>query len=191
VTVSDGKGGPPGKAPPAPAGAGPTGSAQAASAPPAIGEGASAASAKPADWVAEPGFRHWRLVASAFDLFTVVGPSADLAYEFNREFGLNAFAAWLPSRDFLGSVNSPGGNVFLGFEMEVTPVHIAVGRISDLIDLGGMLGVSTINPDDGNWVAPHLGARMNVNLGERWAVTTTARFNASMAVVEAGLAFRL
>jgi hypothetical protein len=164
---------------------------------PSSASGQQSTAALPADAVSPPEFRHVRLTAGATDLLGAMGASVGIGYFFNREFGFNAFGVLSRGdyKTFGANGTWSGTESWTGFdaglEMEVTPVRIAVGRIEDLLDLGGMLGVSTIAADTGNWVSPHLGARLNINLGSRWGITTTARLNASYAMAEAGLVFKL
>lgn len=134
-----------------------------------------------------PEFRHCRITGGLANKSGAWGGSANLGYFFTREFGINAFGGGF-GQNYL---NGNDTRFFGGAELEVTPIRITVGRIDNLIDIGGLLGVSTIDADEDNWISPHAGLRMNLNLGNRWSLTTTSRFNASYAMGELGIAIRL
>lgn len=157
-----------------------------ASSAPAVASHESTTALSPGE-IAAPEFRHWRVTGGLVTKSSALGGSVNLGYFFNREFGINAYGGGL-GQNF---VSGNSQHFFGGAELEVVPIRISVGRIDNLIDLGALLGVSTLEADEDNWISPHAGIRMNLNLGSRWALTTTTRFNASYAMGELGIAIRL
>ena len=147
----------------------------------------------PADSGAATGsFRHLRLIGSAAIYQSSYGDSSgpkwggSFAYLFNRELGLNAFAALLPTDDGSGS-----NNVLAGLELEVTPIRLSFGRFDNLLEAGILLGGTHIPDHYGVWAEPHIGGRVNLNLGESWGLTAAGRYASDYKMAEAGLAIRL
>jgi hypothetical protein len=134
---------------------------------------------------AAPAFRHFRFTGAA-SLYegrysAAKGPWAtgSFAYFFNPEWGLNAFGVLATS--------AASNELEAGLEFEIVPIRISLGRVENLVELGFMGGLSHAQ----DWNDPHLGARVNVNLGESWGLTACGRYAADYAMAEAGLALRL
>jgi hypothetical protein len=134
-----------------------------------------------------PPFRHWRLTGGVQDSLGGVGPLGGIGYFFNQDFGIQLYGG------FLGNdLASPAGaGLFLGTELEFSPIHLKLGRFADAVELGALLGVSTIAAESDNWVSPHVGARLSFNAGHDWGLTTAVRANASYLLFEMGLVARL
>ena len=127
--------------------------------------------------------------------------SASASYFFNRDFGLSVFGSKLPSVGDTGDGTSYD-HWLAGIEAEFVPIHITIGRMDDLIDLGVIGGVaaeyssaenysqSTVEP--GSWqIRPEGGIRLGLNVGKSWSIIAGIRANADFATGEAALAFKL
>ncbi len=109
--------------------------------------------------------------------------TANAGYFVSREIGFNAFGG-VGSKRRRSEFNG-------GAELEVVPFRVSLGRIENIVDVGFMVGASTSRPASGNWVSPHLGARVNFNVGSRWSLTVAGRGNLGYGSGEAALAIRL
>lgn len=85
----------------------------------------------------------------------------------------------------------------LGLDLEFLPLRFSLGRSEDLIEFGPALGASTFLasnmgfPAIGRFATLNFGARLNVNLGERWGITSAYRANSFYKMAEAGIAIQL
>jgi hypothetical protein len=135
--------------------------------------------------VATPEFRHFRLIGSAAvyqaRLQESSGPkwTGSLAYFYNHEWGLNVFGVI--------DTDAADNEVQAGAELELVPIRISLGRIENLVEIAILGGASHAQ----DWTEPHIGARVNLNLGESWGLTATGRYARDYAMAEAGLALHL
>lgn len=113
------------------------------------------------------------------------GGMVSLGYHFTQSVGVTLFGGSLTSSA------DPFSQLFGGGELELLPIRLSVGRLEDLVELGGLVGLSTLSPADTNKFSGHVGARLNINLGREWAVTSVARLNLAYQMYEAGLVFRM
>lgn len=86
------------------------------------------------------------------------------------------------SRDigFTGFWIAPGatGRQALGAEMEFIPIRVAVLGNTDFIEIGGLLGGSTLGKETVEKAGTlHAGARLNVNFHDQLGITGAARSN--------------
>jgi hypothetical protein len=106
------------------------------------------------------------------------GPLFSVGYDLNRDIGLKIYMAQLD-------------NYWIdGANLELTPIHISIGKVDDLIDLGGLVGAEEFH--DG-WPGEKFvfGPRMNVNLTPAIQITSACRFTTASRLIEAGMALRL
>ena len=103
-----------------------------------------------------------------------------------KDIALTGF--WLPGRNSQRS--------HLGGEMEFIPVRMAVLGKENLIELGFMLGASTLGREEAVRTGTiHAGARLNVNFHKHLGITSALRTNVSerstyhYSMAEAGLAY--
>lgn len=73
---------------------------------------------------------------------------------------------------------------FVGAEVELTPI------VLDIVELGLMLGATSLGRSPENIVAVHAGARLAVNVTERWVLAASSRANWGFVSLEGGLAYR-
>lgn len=147
-------------------------------------------------------FRHWRFgfmghaigqrgqnLSQARD--AVAGVSFSTSYFFLKDFGISAFSGL-----------SSTGKGFLGGELEFVPIRLTVFGFKDLVELGALAGASNLggtyaaSPDGPTSLTMHLGARVSINMGDRYALIADTRTNVShrsqinYLMGEAGLAVR-
>jgi hypothetical protein len=112
-----------------------------------------------------------------------VGGIFSLGYRFKPALGLSAF---------LGGVKGVMGtqtDVVMGLDLEWVPLRLDVGSF-DLLEVAGLFGVLGRVGGSSKGTA-HIGARVNVNLGPNFSLTTAIRANANLAMGELGVAVSL
>lgn len=109
-----------------------------------------------------------------------ISPSLGVSFFPVSQVGLHAF---------IGSMMNDYTPFFGGFEIELIPLQIGFGRFNRLIEAGLLAGVSSSSSSYQRLLA-HAGARINVNLGEQWGLTTGLRLNHANVFADAGLSIR-
>ena len=73
-------------------------------------------------------------------------------------------------------------------EIEIVPLRLTLFRFENLIELGVLAGGHTDSPymDWPRYL--HAGARLNLNLGDSWSLTTSLRLSPGASIADAGLA---
>lgn len=109
------------------------------------------------------------------------GALVNFGYRVAPAFAFNAY---------VGDVGSK--KVLVGFDGEWLPLRLDVGSF-DLLEISGILGATNIVGPSGysQTALLHVGARVNVNLGPAFTLTTSGRVNKSYAIAELGLALNI
>jgi len=130
-------------------------------------------------------FPHWRVMGAAAGVYeethsrASLGSTINLGYFVTRGLVLNAFG---------GAYEKAG---FGGAETEVRLISVSLGRFDNVIDLGMMLGGSSLGAVSGNAASMHAGLRANLNFGDQWGFTAAIRGNLGYVMAEGGLAIHL
>jgi hypothetical protein len=105
-----------------------------------------------------------------------------LGYRFRPAFAVNTFLGLHLNYDW---------NPVFGADLEAYPIRVDVGSF-DLIELGIVAGASNIlTAASTGGIVPHVGARLNINLGSHVTLTTAMRLAEEFYSTEWSLAFNL
>lgn len=105
-----------------------------------------------------------------------------LGYRFMPAFGVNSFLGLHLNYDW---------NPVFGADLEAFPIRVDVGRF-DLIEVGVLAGVSNIlAAASTGGIVPHIGARLNINLGSHVTLTSAMRLAEKFHSTEWSLAFNI
>lgn len=129
----------------------------------------------------------WGLGHSTLNNDGRLGVNLELAWTPSRDIGINFFVGGLHQGTF---VNDGGTLLLGGAEIEWTPIRISIGRIENMVDVGFLLGASSLAAAPDNWVSAHTGTRIALNLGEDWSALATGRINLGFVSGQVGLAYR-
>jgi len=121
---------------------------------------------------------------------TTGGLVLTLGYDFNRDVGLRAFAVAYSDGNSMDYTADSKTDWAEGADLELTPLHIKVGRRENFIDLGAIAG-ATLYKETSDAVRPFGGPRVNVNFSNAIQATTSYRFSSAYNMLEMGVAFRI
>ena len=102
----------------------------------------------------------------------------------------------LEARLFGGAYEESGlnassqGSLIAGFDMDFLPFRFGWGGMN-FVELGFLIGASTMNAAPGNIASLHGGLRANCNLSQNWCVTAGIRANLGAATGEIGIVMHL
>ncbi len=95
------------------------------------------------------------------------GLNLGLSYAFHHDFYAHVF----------GASNFNGEN-FAGAEVGFDPLHLRLFGLNDFLDLGLLLGASTLNLAKNDSIGTlHAGSRLRLNFGRQFSVDSTVRTN--------------
>ncbi len=105
-----------------------------------------------------------------------------LGYRFMPAFGVNTLLGLHLNYDW---------NPVFGADLEAYPIRVDVGRF-DLFEIGVLAGASNILAAASiGGIAPHIGARLNINLGSHVTLTTAMRLAEKFHSTEWSLGFNI
>lgn len=129
----------------------------------------------------------WKLgvgVVAFSNQSTPMAGELSLGVYFTRAVGLMAYGG-------AGYESSELRNGYMGLDLEIRPFRLSITDNYDLFQFGFLVGASTLGAVDGNPASAHVGARFDLNLGTRFAVTAATRANLGYVMFEAGIITRL
>lgn len=112
-------------------------------------------------------------------------------YYYNDGVSFNGSLGYFPL-EYMGFNAFVGvaDKLYGGFELEITPIKFNFFGFKDALEIGGMVGISTLAAAQGNVASAHLGLRAGWNFGERWLLSANVRGNAGFVSGDAGLGMR-
>ena len=121
------------------------------------------------------------------------GLAANAAFFFTRQIGVNLFCgvADLTYKHDTMSYPRSTDQFFGGGELELIVFRLSLLRFENLIEGSALLGASTLARASDNWVSAHVGARLSLNLGDRWSITGVGRANLGYQQLEAGISLHI
>lgn len=113
------------------------------------------------------------------------GGMVTLGYEFTKFLGISVYggARYAPTND--------RAYLHAGADLEFLPLRIPIRESWDLLQFGIIAGASTAFAANDNIGTFHGGARLNINFGRHFGVTSSVRANLGYVMVEGGLVTRL
>lgn len=112
------------------------------------------------------------------------GAVISLGLDFTRWFGVNLYTGGL-----VYNSGSPEMHFYGGTDLEIRPFRISIGKL-DVLELGLLVGGSTVVADYENWGSLHAGGRATLSFDKHFGITVAARANLGTVLFEGGLVTR-